>query len=434
MDSNFVHLHVHSEYSTLDGVNKVEELPKIAKSLGQEAIALTDHGNVSGARRFYKACIEEGIKPIIGMEAYYTVEDRFVKKVDDLESSYYHLVLIALNNVGWKNLCKLSSYAYTEGKYRKPRIDDDLLGQYSEGIVATTACIGSRLGQLILKNRLKDAEVLLDHHKSLFGNRLLVELQLHQDEEHKLVTQTLLQLASKKNMAIILTNDCHYPTSDDAYFHEIALCMQTKDVLSNPNHFSFGDIDVHVAHHDWMHKKAKAIGLPYEAIINTVALADMVDSNDYFSDRMNRYPKYKWLQHAINSWEELEVVCKKRLADKLGGTPPQIYRERINYELNIIKRMGFSDYLLIVCDFLDGARERGVYIGPGRGSAAGSLVAFALNITTVDPIKYGLLFERFLNYGRSAKPLILAPEHLTYIEESKKHSTCDHKHKCEHSH
>lgn len=430
MNKDFVHLHMHTEYSLLDGINKVANIPKHIASMNQKAVAITDHGNVSGSYRFYKECKKNEIKPIIGMEAYYTVEDRTVREKDDLGQSYYHLVLLAMNDVGLKNLYKLSTFAYTQGMYRKPRIDDALIGEYSEGIIATTACLGSRISQLILNDKVKEAEYVLDHHRSLFDKRLLIELQLHDDPEQIKVNKALLELARKKNINTILTNDCHYTNEKDKYFHEIALCMQTKTTLSNEKRFTFGDIDVHVANHDWMWKKAQACGIPHEALENTAHLASMINSEDYFSDRKNRYPRYNNFKHTNKSWLELEIECKQKLFEKFGEMPPEIYRQRINHELNIIKKMGFSDYLLIVSDFLEGAREQNVYVGPGRGSAAGSLVAYALDITRVDPIKYDLLFERFLNYGRAAKPLIFSKQQKEYIKESGSHTHCTHKHKC----
>ena len=428
--NDFVHLHMHTEYSLLDGINQVAKLPQHISSIGQKAVAITDHGNVSGSYSFYKNCKKANIKPIIGMEAYYTVEDRTVREKDSLGQSYYHLVLLAMNNTGLKNLYKLSTFAYTEGMYRKPRIDDDLLGQYSEGIIATTACLGSRMSQLILRDKIQEAEYVLDHHRNLFDKRLLIELQLHKDPEQIKVNKVLLELAEKKNIEIILTNDCHYTNEHDKMFHEIALCMQTKTTLSNPDRFSFGDIDVHVANHNWMAARAATMGIPYRAISNTVQLANMIDSDSYFEDRMNRYPKLKTYKDAMNSWDQLEITCKQKLFQKFGTMPSEEYRTRIDYELSIIKKMGFSDYLLIVAEFLEGARKQNVYVGPGRGSAAGSLVAYALDITQIDPIKYGLLFERFLNYGRAAKPLIFTKEQRQYIKESSSHTACTHKHKC----
>ena len=406
----YVHLHVHTEYSLLDGINKVNRLPNIIKGMDQPALAMTDHGNVSGSFKFYKECNKAGIKPIIGMEAYYTVNDRTVREKDELEKSYYHLILLAQNNTGLKNLIKLSSYAYTEGMYRKPRIDDALIAEYSEGIIATTTCLGSRASQLIINGQEKEAEKLIHHHKAMFKNRFLVELQLHQDEEQQLVNTVLQRIALDNDLPMILTNDCHYTHEHDKHHHEAALCMQTKTTLSNEKRFTFGEIDVHVAHHDWMWKHAESQGMPYDVISNTVAVADLIDSDSYFMDKMNRYPKYQELPEDMTSVEYLNIEAQHGLYKRFGELPPEDYRKRLAYELKVIKRMGFADYLLIVAQFMNGAKERGVLHGPGRGSAAGSLIAWALGITEVDPIKYGLVFERFLNEGRGATPLIFNKE------------------------
>ena len=427
--NKFVHLHLHTEYSLLDGINRVAAIPEYMKNIGQTAVAITDHGNVSGSYRFYKSCKKAGVKPIIGMEAYYTTNDKTVREVDDLGEPYYHLVLLALNNTGLHNLYKLSSYAYTEGMYRKPRIDDALLAQYSEGICATTSCLGSRASQLILHGNTKAAEKLIDHHYAMFNKRLLVEVQLHEMEDQIKVNKVLLEIAKRKNLPLVLTNDCHYTHEFDKQLHEAALCMQTHAVLSDEKRFSFGDIDVHTASHDWMASRALATGIPYEAISNTVSLADMVDSDSYFSDRMNRYPKYQELAEGISSWQELEYLSKMALTKKFGSIPPQEYRDRIDTELKAIKKMGFSDYMLIVQQLLNGARENGIYIGPGRGSAGGSLVAYALDITKMDPIKHGLIFERFLNIGRAATPIIFNDEMYSVIEETVKPTGgCSHNH------
>ena len=425
----FVHLHLHTEYSLLDGINRVDTLPNYIKDIGQSAVAITDHGNVSGSYRFFKSCRKAGVKPIIGMEAYYTTKDKTVREVDELGEPYYHLVLLALNNTGLHNLYKLSSYAYTQGMYRKPRIDDALLAEYSEGICATTSCLGSRASQLILKGNTSAAEKLIDHHYALFNKRLLVELQLHEMEDQQKVNQVLLEIAKRKNLPIVLTNDCHYTHEMDKQLHEAALCMQTGSVLSDEKRFSFGTIDVHTASYQWMSRRAYQADIPAEALSNTVSLADMVDANSYFEDRMNRYPKYQELAEGVTSWDELEYVAKTALYNKFGCMPPLEYQQRMNTELQAIKKIGFSDYMLIVWQFLNGARENGVYIGPGRGSAGGSLVAYALNITQLDPIKYGLIFERFLNIGRAATPLIFNDEMYSQVETLKLHkTTCSHNH------
>jgi DNA polymerase-3 subunit alpha len=427
--NKFVHLHLHTEFSLLDGINRINTLPQYIKDIGQNAVAITDHGNVSGSYRFFKSCRQAGVKPIIGMEAYYTTNDRTVREVDDLGSPYYHLVLLALNNKGLHNLYKLSSYGYTQGMYRKPRIDDALLAEYSEGICATTSCLGSRASQLILNGNTKAAEKLIDHHYAMFDKRLLVELQLHEMEDQQKVNKALLEIAKRKNLPIILTNDCHYTHETDKQLHEAALCMQTGSVLSNEKRFSFGAIDVHTASYEWMSRRAYQANIPESALANTVSLADMVDSNSYFEDRMNRYPKFQELAEGVKSYSHLEILSKQKLFEKFKGMPSKEYRDRLDYELRIIKKMGYSDYMLIVWQFLNGARSLGVAIGAGRGSAGGSLVAYALNITQLDPIKYGLLFERFLNIGRAATPLIFDNNMYDNIEAVVKPTGgCSHSH------
>ena len=410
VENEFVHLHVHTEYSLLDGINKVNRLPSQVKNMNMPAVAQTDHGNISGSYKFYKECNKAGIKPIIGMEAYYTVNDRTVREPDELGNSYYHLILLAQNNTGLQNLMKLSSYAYTEGMYRKPRIDDQLLADFSDGIIATTTCLGSRASQLILQGEKQQAEKLIHHHRDIFKDRFIIELQLHEDEEQQTVNKVLQEIALRNDFPMILTADCHYPSDHDKYHHEAALCMQTKTTLSNPKRFTFGDIKVHVADGDWMWNEANKQGMPYDVISNTVALADMIDSDSYFMNRMNRYPKYQEIPEGMTSIEHLTVESQYGLFDRFRQMPPLEYQERLSHELKVIKKMGFADYMLIVAQFMNGARERGVMHGPGRGSAAGSLIAWALKITEVDPIKYGLLFGRFLNEGRGATPLIFNKE------------------------
>ena len=409
-ESPYVHLHVHTEYSLLDGINKVSRLPSFVKSMNQPAVAMTDHGNISGCYRFYKECKKADIKPIIGMEAYYSVNDRTLREPDEMGKSYYHLILLAQNNVGLHNLIKLSSKAYTSGFYRKPRIDDKLLADHSEGLIATTTCLGSRASQLILNNQIAEAEKLIHHHRAIFKDRFIIELQLHREEEQQAVNKVLQQIALKNNFPMIVTNDCHYAHEHDKMHHEAALCLQTKTTLSNPKRFSFGEIKVHMADHDWMWSEASSQNMPYDVISNTIELAKMIDSDTYFMDRMNRYPKFKDLPEGYTSVDFLALESQHGLFNRFGQMPTIEYQNRLNHELNIIKKMGFSDYLLIVAQFMNGARNEGVLHGPGRGSAAGSLIAYALGITEVDPIKYGLIFERFLNEGRGATPLIFNKE------------------------
>jgi DNA polymerase-3 subunit alpha len=419
-ENPYVHLHVHTEYSLLDGINKIKRLPHFVKNMNQPAVAMTDHGNISGCYKFFKECNKANIKPIIGMEAYYAVNDRTLKEPDELGKSYYHLILIAENNVGLHNLMKLSSDSYTSGFYRKPRIDDALLADHSEGIIATTTCLGSRASQLILNNEITAAEKLIHHHKAIFKDKFIIELQLHRDHEQQEVNKVLQRIALDNDFPMIVTNDCHYAYEHDKMHHEAALCMQTKTTLSNPKRFTFGEINVHMASHDWMWNEAKNQNMPYDVISNTKTLADMIDSDSYFMDRMNRYPKYKDLPEGFTDIDFLALESQHGLFDRFKEMPPEIYQQRLTYELSVIKKMGFADYLLIVSQFMKGAKERGVLHGPGRGSAAGSLIAYALGITEVDPIKYGLIFERFLNEGRGATPLIFNKHMAALADNSDK--------------
>lgn len=413
----FVHLHTHSEHSTLDGINRLHKLPEAAKGKGMHALAITDHGTCSSHYKFHKACKAAGIKPILGMEAYYVVGDRKTKEADEDGSSYYHLVLLAMNNAGLKNLHILSSRAYTEGFYKHPRIDDQLLADHSEGIMATSSCLGSRASQLLLDNRPNDAETLIKHHAAIFKDRFFIEVQPHTSEDQALVNAGLLKLAKKNSLPLIVTNDSHYNDPEDRLLHERTLAMQTKGNMYDEKRFSFGDIYVDLAAPDRMAKLCEAASIPLEAMSNTLNLANMVDHRSYFSDRRNRFPTYDRLPEDMTSSEYLMQVAKSGLQDRFNGErPPQEYIERLYEELKTIKYMGFSDYMLILWDCLREIREQNVIVGPGRGSAAGSLVAYALQITQVDPIKYDLLFTRWLNPGRAATPLIFTDEMISTMD------------------
>jgi DNA polymerase-3 subunit alpha len=434
---------MHTEYSTLDGINRVDSLPEYIKGLDQNAVAITDHGNISGSYRFFKSARAAGVKPIIGLEAYYTPHDASIRELDDLGKRYYHMVLLAENGTGLKNLRWLSTKAFTEGFYSKPRLDDRIIGDHSEGIIATSACLGSRISQLILANKKAEAEKMLLHHARMFPGKFFIEVQLHDGEEQRLVNAVLIDISRRHNLPLLLTNDCHYTHEWDKELHEKALCMSTNGKMSDPpwdperkakgltgkTRFSFGPIDVHVAHHDWMAERAAEQGIPYEAISNTLAVANMVDDSTYFANTRNRYPVYRHLPAGVTSWDALERVSKELLWNKMGGNVPQVYRDRMDHELRIIKKMGFYDYLLIVHQFLEGARAEDVFIGPGRGSAAGSLVSYSLGITQADPIKYGLVFERWLNYGRAAQPLLFDQEMVEQVEAMVPEKTpCSHNH------
>lgn len=403
--TDFVHLHLHSEYSTLDGMNRLDNLPQHIKAMGQTACALTDHGNMAGSYTFWKNCKKEGIKPILGFEAYYAA-DRLKREDDELGEHYYHMVLLAENNVGLHNLFHLTSEASTTGLYYKPRLDDTLLDKYREGVMATSACLGSRTSQLILHDRKAEAEALLQHHAEIFKDRFFVELQTHHGEQ-QVVNKALIEMADRLQLPLICTGDCHYTLHSDRDLHEMTLCMQTKKLVSDTNRMTLADIDLHVSSGETMAKWARECGIPDEALQNTVAIGNAI-SNDYFSDLKNRFPTYKETPPDQNSWDHLDEMVQDGLIMRFKDPEhvPDAYIVRAQEELRVIKRMGFSDYMLIVYQFCAKAKELGVYVGPGRGSAGGSLVAWALNITQLDPIKYDLLFSRFLNEGRSGSPMI----------------------------
>ena len=409
--NKFVHLHTHSDHSTLDSINKVEEIPNRAKDLNQNAIACTDHGTLSGHFKFYNACVDANIKPILGLEAYYTINDRTVKEKDADEKAHYHLLLLAMNDVGYKNLIKVSSKAFTDGFYGKPRCDDALLAEYNEGLIATSTCLGSRACQLIMKHRKPEAQKLLEHHAAMFKDRFFLETQPHTNEEQSLVNKTLLELSKEYGWPLVHTADCHYMEEDDKHLHELTLCMQTNKTISDPNRMTFGDIDVSISSHDYMWKSAQVHGLPYECISNTVYVANMIKEYTHFTDTKNRFPSYKNLPKGLSSWQALERLSKHMLSEIFNGnTPPPEYISRLEEELKTIKKMGFSDYMLITWDFIELAKKNDCWVGPGRGSAGGSLVAYALGITRVDPIKHNLIFARFLSEGRSATPLHFTEE------------------------
>lgn len=416
--SNFCHLHCHTERSLLDGVNRIDRIPDYVKAMGQKALSITDHGTVSGALKFTKACRAANIKPIVGLEAYYSITDRGLKQRDEDEQRYYHMVLLAQNQVGLKNLFQISSRAYTENMYYKPRIDDAMIADHAEGLIATTACIGSRTSFLILNNRKEEARSIIQHHAEMFKDRFFVEIQLHEDEKQQAINAALLDLAAEMGLPPLLTSDSHYTHPSHKLIHEQALCMQTNSQMIDPNRFSFGDIDVSLGSHKFMTDMAKAQNIPYEAISNSMHIADMVNADEYFMDTRNRYPVVEEIPEGFADVNEyLEYEAKIGLFNYFDGkVPPKEYCDRLDEELKVIKRMGFSDYMIITKEICDRGRALDVWIGPGRGSAPGSLVSFALGITQVDPVKYKLIFSRWLNEGRAATPMMFDAEMQSDID------------------
>ncbi|HPT90659.1 MAG TPA: DNA polymerase III subunit alpha [Acetivibrio sp.] len=395
----FVHLHVHTEYSLLDGANRIKDLIKRTKELGMDSIAITDHGVMYGVVDFYKEAVNNGIKPIIGCEIYTTAGSRFDKK-DGRDSDPGHMVLLAKNNVGYKNLMKIVSIGFTEGFYYKPRVDMEVLEKYSEGLIALSACLSGDIPKAILNNNYKKAEELALKLNSIFGqDNFYLELQMNGIEEQNIVNQQLIKLSRETGIPLIATNDAHYLRREDARAHEILLCIQTGKSINDEDRMMFSSDDFYIKSPEEMEELFKNIP---EAISNTVSVAQRCNVElefnklhlPQFSVPEGREP-YEYLRSLCYQGFERRYPEEERDEDK---------KNRLEYELSIIKQMGYVDYFLIVGDFIRYAKENGIMVGPGRGSAAGSLVAYCLEITNIDPIKYSLLFERFLNPERISMP------------------------------
>lgn len=396
MPRGFVHLHLHSQYSILDGAIRFEELFPALERMGMKAVALTDHGNMFGAIEFYVSAKEHGIKPIIGCEVYVAPKSRFEKGGEP-----YHLVLLALNNQGYRNLCHLVSLAYLEGFYQKPRIDHELLETYQEGLVVLTSCLQGEIPQLLLKGDYERAKQKAAYFKEVFGDRFYLELQYNGLDEQKKVNEGLLKLSKELNVKVVATNDCHYLNREDAFLHDVLLCIQTGKVLSDPRRLRFPTDQFYLRSTEEMEAIFKEVP---EALSNTLDLAERVD----LELELGRYqmpsfeaPEGKGLEDYL---KELAEEGLRRRLKKAKVQNEGAYWDRLRKELEVITSMGFSGYFLIVQDFVNYAKQKGIPVGPGRGSAAGSLVAYALGITDIDPLEHGLLFERFLNPERISLP------------------------------
>ena len=395
---DFVHLHVHSEYSLLDGANRIKDLPVRAKELGMNAIALTDHGVMYGVIDFYKACKKEGIKPIIGCEVYVAPRTRFDKD-PKLDNQYYHLILLAKNNVGYKNLSKLVSLGFIEGFYYKPRIDLEILEKYHEGLICCSACLGGSLATALLKENNEEAERIALWHKNLFGEDYYLELQANYLKEQTLVNQKLVQLSQKLNIPLVITNDSHYLKKEDAYNHEVLLCVQTAKKMSDPDRMRFETDDFYLKSPEEI--QAFLPNIP-EALENTVKIAQKCNVEFEFGHTI--LPNYEVPAEYATHYDYFKKLCDDGIQKRYGENISQEIKDRVEYEMSVIQKMGYVDYFLIVWDFIHYAKENGIPVGPGRGSGAGSIVAYAIEITDIDPIKYNLLFERFLNPERISMP------------------------------
>lgn len=396
--SKFVHLHIHSEFSLLDGANRIKDLPVRAKELGMDSIAITDHGVMFGAIDFYKACKKEGVKPIIGCEVYVAPRSR-TDKQPGIDNHYYHLILLAKNNEGYKNLSKLVSLSFVDGYYYKPRIDREILEKYHEGLICLSACLAGEVNQALLIGQNEKAEQVALWHKKVFGDDYYIEIQNNGIKEQVLANQKLVQLARKLDIPLVATNDAHYLKREDAYNHEVLLCIQTGKRMSDEDRMKFDTDELYVKSPEEMAEYFKAFP---DAIENTVKIAEQCNVEFEFGHTI--LPNYDVPPEYPTHYDFLKELCDKGLKKRYGENLSEEIQKRAEYELNIIKKMGYVDYYLIVWDFIHYAKTNGIPVGPGRGSGAGSILAYAIEITDIDPIKYGLLFERFLNPERISMP------------------------------
>ncbi len=396
--SDFVHLHVHSEFSLLDGANRIKDLPVRAKELGMDSIALTDHGVMFGVVDFYKACKKEGIKPIIGCEVYIAPRTRFDKE-PNIDNHYYHLILLAKNQTGYKNLSYLVSMGFTEGFYYKPRIDYEILEKYHEGLICLSACLAGHVNREILNNNIEKAEEVALWYKRVFGEDYYLEIQPNGLADQILVNQKLIEMSRKLDIPLVATNDAHYLKKEDAYNHEILLCIQTGKKMTDEDRMRMGTDEFYVKSQEEMIEYFKNVP---EAIENTVKIAEKCNVDFEFGH--TKLPNYEVPKEFETHADYFKKLAKDGLVNRYGENPSKEIKERFEYELSVIEKMGYVDYFLIVWDFINYAKNNGIAVGPGRGSGAGSIVAYALKITDIDPIKYNLLFERFLNPERISMP------------------------------
>ncbi len=395
----FVHLHNHSHYSLLDGLTKIDDLVSHAKKLGMKAIALTDHGNLYGAIEFYKKATKEEIKPILGVEAYVAPRSRFEKQAK-MDDRYFHLTLLAENNTGWKNLIQLVTKANLEGFYYKPRIDKELLKKLHEGIIALSGCLGGEISQLILNNKIEEAEKTIREYQEIFGyDNFYLEIGHHPNiPESNKAGAALKELAKKTNCPLVATQDIHYAKPEDAEYHDILVAVQTGTTLNDDDRLTLKIDDFSMRSPELM---AEFFADTPEAIENTVKIAERCNVNIPLYQTL--LPSFPIEDKNSNADEYLRKLIEEKLSNRYETLDEKV-RSRIEYELGIIEKTKFADYFLIVADFVNWAKEHGIVVGPGRGSAAGSIVSYILGITDIDPLKYDLLFERFLNPERISMP------------------------------
>ena len=393
----FTHLHVHTEFSLLDGLGRIKELVARAKELGMDSIAITDHGVMYGAIDFYRACKDAGIRPILGCEVYTAPGSRFDKEGGVTDGRYHHLVLLAENNKGYSNLMKIVSRGFTEGFYYKPRVDHEVLAEYHEGVIALSACLAGEVPSLLRKGFYEEAKKSALTLSEIFGkDHFYLELQDHGIPEQKIVNQGLLRMHEETGLELVATNDIHYVLAEDQKAHDILLCIQTQKKVTDENRMRYEGGQYYLKSEEEMRKL-----FPYApgAIENTHKIASRCEVQIEFGHY--KLPKFD-VPSGYTAWEYMQKLCREGLSRRYGHV--EELEERLEYEMNVIHDMGFVDYFLIVWDFIRYAKENGIAVGPGRGSGAGSIVAYCLGITNIDPIKYNLLFERFLNPERLTMP------------------------------
>lgn len=398
LNSKFVHLHLHTEYSLLDGANRIKDLPIRAKELGMDAMAITDHGVMFGCIDFYKACKANDVKPIIGCEVYVAPGSRF-DKVLDKSVKYNHLILLAKNMQGYRNLCKLVSSGFTDGYYYKPRIDKEILEKYHDGLICLSACLGGEVPGRFLNGQDELAKNSALWFKNLFGEDYYLEVQANTMKEQYLVNQKLFKLSKEIGVPLVATNDSHYLKKEDAYNHEVLLCIQTGKRMSDPDRMKFKTDDFYVKSPEEMMEYFKDVP---EAIENTVKIAEKCNVEFEFGHTI--LPNYDVPEEFESHYDYFKKLSYDGLHKRYGEELSQEIIDRAEYELGTISKMGFVDYFLIVWDYINFAKTHDIPVGPGRGSGAGSVIAYALEITDIDPLKYGLIFERFLNPERISMP------------------------------
>jgi DNA polymerase-3 subunit alpha len=393
--NKFTHLHLHTEYSLLDGACRIKELIKRAKELNMNSLAITDHGSMYGVIEFYKQAKKEGIKPILGFEAYISPR-KMTDKDPQKDKNQYHLVLLAENEEGWQNIIKLCSIGFVEGYYYKPRIDHETLRKYKNGIIALSACLAGEVQSYLLEDNYDEALKTALLYKDIFGeNNFFLEMQDHGMEEQKAVNNSLIKISKATGLKLVATNDVHYINKEDAYFHDVLLCIQIQKTIADEDRMKFPSDEFYLKSYEEM-----AELFPAEAMENTAEIADRC--NVVLDFNTVHLPEYK-IPEGYEKSEYFRRICQEGLRLRYKDITEEI-QQRLNYEIGIIEQMGYVDYFLIVWDFIKYARDNNIMVGPGRGSAAGSLVAYSMEITNIDPLKYNLIFERFLNPERISMP------------------------------